>query len=179
MIAYSPELQADLRDSTLILDTNVFSAAASSKPLLDLLASLRNQYGATYCTIPSVLHEVVVGSTSIEVYNERLQFVKGLVDRTLPAHTYIEKHPDFAVVMAKLNATNKSYVDYQLALSAYNYRASAQMYVMTTDQKALPSFFERVHLLTVEVGPKKVVNNFGISRFVEDKYIKAVQGLIA
>lgn len=170
MILYQPKLPQDLNKATLFLDTNVFSVAARSKSFLDFLIYLKSESGCAYTTIPSVLFEVTNGSSTLEVYNERAKFLDSLVESINPV-SFINRIAEFSVIMAKLNANNKSYTDFLLASCLYHYR-HANVYLMTTDLKALPSFFERTHLVTAEENSGEV-KNFGIYTFDEQAYVKA------
>lgn len=83
---------------------------------------------------------------------------------------------DFSVVMAKINAANKSYTDFLLASCLYQYR-HVKVYLLTSDLKALPNFFTRVHIITTTEDKSGEVKNFALYRFDEDAYTKAAASI--
>ena len=178
MTLYPPQLLRDLADSTLFLDTNVFSIGSRSVGLLDLLTKLRNDAGCDFTSIPSVLFELVRGSNSIEAYNESVDFFNDLVSYTNPL-TFIDKLSDFSIVMAKVNASNKSYTDFLLAACLYQYRNSGKVFLLTSDLKALPSFYDREYLITTDEDKSKEVRNLGIYKFNTENYVKTAQQVIS
>lgn len=175
MILYQAQLLQDLKLATLFLDTNVFSIAARSKAFSDFLENLQNETECVYTTIPSVVFEVTNGSSTLEVYNERANLIKALVDYVNPM-TFMDKITNFTVVMSKINASNKSYTDFLLSSCLYQYR-HANVYLMTTDLRALPSFFERVHIVTAEENSGDI-KNFALFKFNQLAYAKAANKII-
>lgn len=177
MTLYPPQLLHDLEGATLFLDTNVFSIGIRSRGLIELLAALRNQANCAFTTIPSVLFEFVRGSNSVEVYNENIEFFNSLVSYVNPA-SFLNNISDFSIVMAKVNAKNKSYTDFLLAACLYNYRRSGKVYLLTTDINAFPSFFERTDIVTVTEDKSAEIRNFGIFKFNTDSYVQAVEQVL-
>lgn len=175
MILSPPHFLQDLNKSTIFLDTNVFSVASRNKDLLELLVDLKNEADCALTTIPSVLFEVTNGSNNLEIYNERAEFVISLVTMVNPMQ-FINNLSDFSVIMAKINAANKSYTDFLLAACLYNYR-HAKVHLLTSDLRALPSFFQREHIITVEEKSGDV-KNFGLYTFDEAAYTKAATNII-
>lgn len=175
MTLYPPQLLQDLNQSTLFLDTNVFSIATRSKDFLEFLVDLKNEAGCSLTTIPSVVFEVTNGSSTLEIYNERAEFITSLVDYINPM-SFLDKIADFSVVMAKINANNKSYTDFLLASCLYQYR-HANVYLMTTDLRALPPFFERAQIVTTEEASGDI-KNFAMYKFNEAAYTKAATNII-
>lgn len=172
-----PELTSDLQGSTLFLDTNVFSGCIRSSGLLNLLSELSSKYDCSTVSIPSVLFEFVRGSNSLEIYNQNVEFYNSIVDYTNPMK-FLDQLGEFAAVMAKLNKSNKSYTDFLLAACLYQYRSHQKTYLMTTDLRAFPSFFERVHLITTEEDGSGEVRNYGIIKFNTDKYVASASSII-
>lgn len=158
----------------MFLDTNVFSIAPRSKDFAEFIVELKNEAECAYATIPSVVFEVTNGSSTLDIYNERSTYINSTVDNVL-ATDFIDKVPDFCVLMAKINASNKSYTDFLLAACLYKYK-HIKAYLMTTDLKALPSFFDRVSIITIEQNSGDVIN-FGLYSFNETKYVKALQSV--
>lgn len=93
MILCPPQLLQDLDTSTIFLDTNVFSIAARSKDFLRLLVSLKNEANCALTTISSVVFEVTNGSSSLEIYNQRADFITGLVNAINPMK-FLDNIPD-------------------------------------------------------------------------------------
>lgn len=163
-ILHHPQFLQELDKSTVFLDTNVFSTASRNQDFLGLLVDLKNEADCALTTIPSVLFEVTNGSTTLEVYNERTEFVTSLVDAINPMK-FMNDLSDFSVIMSKINAANKSYTDFLLAACLYNYR-HAKVYLITSDLRALPVFFPRKHIITVEERSGNV-KDFGVYIFDE------------
>lgn len=162
------------QNHTLLLDTNVFSTAAKSDELRSFIIWLIEQTGCTYTTIESVVFEVLNGSTDEATYRQRQEHIKTITSSLLPIN-FLDKIPDFNFLMSKLNANNKSFVDFQLAAALYKYRTSP-IYLMTSDQKALPSFYTRDFVITTEHNSGHIVN-FGMFRLDEVKYELALKGI--
>jgi hypothetical protein len=175
MTLYPSQLLQDLNQATIFLDTNVFSVATKSKDFLDLLVDLKNDASCALTTIPSVVFEVTNGSSTLEIYNERTEFISSLVDAINPMK-FIDNIADFSVVMAKINANNKSYTDFLLSSCLYQYR-HVKVSLLTTDLRALPPFFERAHIITTEETSGDV-KNFGLYRFDEVAYTKAAANIL-
>lgn len=175
MTLYHPELFQRLHSYTLFLDTNVFSAASRSKDFAHFLLELKGSASCAYATIPSVVFEVTQGSSTLDIYNERAQYVKATVDSVVPT-SFIDKIQDFCVLMAKVNGGNKSFTDFLLAACLYHYRHS-DVYLMTTDQKMFPNFFDRDFVITAEQDSGAIMN-FGLHRLNETKYVKALQAIL-
>ena len=175
MTLYHPELFRQLHNSTVLLDTNVFSVASRSRDLAEFVAMLKNDTQCAYATIPSVVFEVTNGSSTLEVYNQRVEYIKTLVDAVLPTN-FIDKIVDFNVLMAKINGGNKSFTDFQLAACLYQYRHT-NIYLMTTDLKAFPSFFDRNFLITTEQDSGDVIN-FGLYSLNQANYNKAIEKVL-
>lgn len=175
MILYPPQTLPTLKDSTIFLDTNVFSVGTRCEPLIEFLVALKRDSQCALTTIPSVVFEFTNGSSELKIFNERREFISAIVDSINPAK-YINDIDDFSVVMAKVNAQNKSYTDFLLAASLYHYR-HAKVYFLTTDLKALPSFFDREFVITVEEKSNEI-RNFGLYSFNEAHYIKSAQSVI-
>ena len=172
MTLHHLELSKLLYNSTILLDTNVFSVAAKSNDFASFLTELKNDANCSYATIPSVVFEVTNGSSTLEVYNQRAEYINFLVDTVLPMK-FLDKIMDFTVLMAKINANNKSFTDFQLAACLYQYKHTP-IYLMTTDLRALPAFFDRKFIVTAEENSNDV-KNFGIYSFNEENYIKALK----
>lgn len=175
MTLYPSDLFTRLTKSTLLLDTNVFSVASRSEDFSGFLTELKNKSDSAYATIPNVVFEVTLGSSTIEVYNQRADLIKLIVDSVLPVD-FIDKIPEFNVIMAKLNASNRSFTDFQLAACLYKFKHS-DIRLMTTDLKAFPPFFEREFLVTTEQNSGDVVN-FGIFKLNEASYLKAINATL-
>lgn len=175
MTLYPSQLLQQLDRATIFLDTNVFSTATRSKTFVDLLVDLKNEASCALTTIPSVVFEVNNGSSTLEIYNERAEFIASLVDAINPM-TFIDKISDFSVVMAKINANNKSYTDFLLAACLYQYR-HAKVFLMTSDLRALPSFYERTHIVTTEE-TNGGIKNFALYKFNETAYVNAAANII-
>lgn len=174
MPLHHPDLFAKLHNHTLFLDTNVFSTATRSKDFADFLVELKNEAACAFATIPSVVFEVTNGSSTLAIYNERAEYINLITDSVVPTN-FIDRIQDFSVLMAKLNAGNKSYTDFLLAACLYQWR-HMETYLITTDLKAFPSFFDRDFLITVEQDSGDVIN-FGLYRLNEDKYVRALGAL--
>jgi hypothetical protein len=173
MALHHPDLFTQLSNSTVFLDTNVFSTASKSKDFAEFIVELKNEATCAYATIPSVVFEVTNGSSNLGVYNERSSYINSTVDNVLQT-SFIDRIPDFCVLMAKINGGNKSYTDFLLAACLYQYKHS-KVYLMTTDLKAFPAFFERESIITTEQNSGDVIN-FGIYSFNETSYVKALKG---
>jgi hypothetical protein len=78
--------------------------------------------------------------------------------------------------MAKINGQNKSYTDFLLAACLYHYRHT-KIALLTTDMKALPSFYPRSHVITVELDKSKEIKNLGIYGFDSEGYAQAAKKL--
>ena len=177
MTVYPPQIQQDLSNATVFLDTNVFGSATRSESFFNFLVDLKENSSCSYSTIPSVLFEVVNGSSTLEIYNQRADFLRSLVD-TIDPVKFIDRIEEFSVVMAKLNAQNKAYTDFLLACCLYNYRKSGNVYLLTSDLKALPSFFKRTHIIATEES-KGDIRNFGVYSLNLSAYLKAASSLLA
>ena len=171
MTIYPPRILQELKDFHLFLDTNVFIYASKNKDFFDFLISLKVDGNCTFTTIPSVLFEFTQGANTTQIYNERTDFVTSLVDAINPV-AFINTIQDFYIIMAKLNARNKSYTDFLLAACIYHYSHSP-VALMTTDLKAFPAFFPRTHLITTE--HRHDVINFGIYQFDTGGYANAAE----
>jgi|GEM_PF-6918014 len=171
---YSKDLFTQLaeQNATILLDTNVFSTAARSIDFSTFLSELKAKTGVSFATVQAVLFETTQGSSTIEIYNQRAGFVSLFIDTMLPTQ-FIEKIPDFSVFMAKVNALNKSFTDFQLAACLYYYRHT-NIYFLSSDQKALPTFFDRPYIMTA-VQNKGGLVNFGVYTFNEANYAKALK----
>lgn len=176
MTLYSDQLLSDLRESTLFLDTNVFSVLSRSTGFVQLMDQL-SRMDCIFTSIPSVLFEYVRGSNSVKVYNECVEFYNSIVSYTNPMK-FMDDIPDFCIAMAKLNSGNKSYTDFLLAACLYNYRNSGRVYLLTTDINAFPSFFDRVHIVTTEEDKSRDLRTFGVFKFNTDNYAKAAKTII-
>ncbi|HMH69811.1 MAG TPA: hypothetical protein VK502_00260 [Candidatus Saccharimonadales bacterium] len=174
-ILYPQQALHDLKDSTIFLDTNVFSIGARCQPLIDMLVTLKADHGCSLTTIPSVLFEFTNGSSDLQIFNQRRELMSAIVDSVNPAR-YINNIDDFSVVMAKINGQNRSYTDFLLAAALYSYR-HAKVYLLTTDLRALPKFFDRVSIIMAEEKSGDV-KNFGIYSFNEESYLKAARSII-
>lgn len=177
MLLQSSNLAKELKHASIFVDTNVLVVCSRSTELRSLISSLRNHSGCSFESIPSVLFEFVRGSNSLKVYNENADFYNDIVMRTHPTKLF-ENTPDFSVVMAKVNSQNKSYTDFLLAAALYHYRNSGDVYLLTTDTRAFPSFFEMPHLITVCEDKSGEIRNFGFIKFSENAYAKAAQAII-
>lgn len=175
MILYPPQLLQDLNRATLFLDTNVFSAAARNEEFLNLLVDLKNEAECALTTIPSVVFEVTNGSSTLEIYNERADFVSIIVGAVDPLH-FLNTITDFSVVMAKINASNKAYTDFLLAACLYHYK-HVKAFLVTKDLRALPTFFDRTHIITLDEKSGDV-KNFGVYKFNEESYTKAASSIL-
>ena len=91
------------------------------------------------------MFEFTNGSNSVTKYNERIEFIKSLVNVIDPL-TFLNKISDFYVVMAKINDQNKAFTDFQLAACLYHYRHT-NIALLTADLKAFPEFYPRTHIL--------------------------------
>ena len=176
MLLHPPQLISDLVNSTLFLDTNVFVVGSRSEELLELLAKLRNDARCDFTSIPSVLFEFVRGSQTISDYNENVEFYNEIVSHTQPEKIFSDA--DFSVVMAKVNAKNKSYTDFLLAAALYSYRNSGNVYLLSTDIKMFPEFFDMTHLITVCEDRSHEIRNFGVFKFNSTNYAKAAKNII-
>jgi len=171
MTIYHPELFKQLLESTILLDTNVFSTAARSLDLASFLVLLRKESNCVFATIPSVIFESTNGSSSLATYNERLKYINNTVDAVIPTN-FIDDIQDFQVLMAKLNGGNKAYTDFLLAACLYKYRHT-NIQLLTADIKAFPPFFDRLSIITTEQNSGHVVN-FGLYHLNESSYTKAL-----
>lgn len=162
------------KNHILLLDTNVFSTAAKSDELQAFIIKLTNETGCAYTTTESVVFEALNGSTDEATYKKRQKQIKTIISSLLPIN-FLDKTPDFNFLMSKLNANNKSFVDFQLAAALYKYRTSS-IYLLTSDQKALPNFYTRDFVITTEHNSGHIVN-FGMFRFDEAKYELALKGV--
>lgn len=177
MLLQSPDLDKKLLRASIFIDTNVLVVCSRSSELRELISTLRNNSNCSFENIPSVLFEFVRGSNSLQAYNENADFYNEIVTRTHPTKLF-EDTPDFAVVMAKINSQNKSYTDFLLAAALYHYRNSGDVYLLTTDTRAFPSFFEMPYLVTVCEDKSGEIRNFGFIRFNEAAYAKAAKSII-
>lgn len=166
---YPPHIHHELKDFHVFLDTNVFIYAAKNESFFDFLASLKSDAHCGFATIPSVIFEFTNGANTMSQYNERVAFIKSIVDRIDPM-AYLNKISDFYVVMSKVNEQNKAYTDFQLAACLYNYKHT-KVGLLTADLKAFPAFYPRTHILAVE--HKKEIKNFGVFQFDEKGYGEA------
>lgn len=169
MLLQQPQLATSLKDSFVFLDTNVFSIGSRSSSLLEFLTDLNNNKICTFVSIPSVFFELVRGSNSLSVYNENANFYREIVSSTHPTKTF-EDQPEFSIVMAKTNASNKSYTDFLLAAALYNYRNSGKVFLLTTDIHAFPEFFEVHSIITATEDKSNEVRNLAFITFNLDKY---------
>lgn len=175
MTIYPPSIHQELKDFHIFLDTNVFIYAAKNEDFFNFLVELKDKTNCSYNTIPSVLFEFTNGADTLTKYNERIDFVKSLVDTVLPM-AFLQKIPDFYVVMAKINAQNKAYTDFQLAACLYNYRHT-KVALFTADLRALPAFYPRTHIITIE--HEKEVKSFGFYQFDSSGYVQAVTSALS
>jgi predicted nucleic acid-binding protein len=167
---YSPTITSDLKSHTLFLDTNVFIFASKNKSFFDFLVELKNKGDCAFATIQPVIFEYTRGIESAKAYNERIEFVNSVVDWVNPMK-FLEDIEDFHVLMAKVNSGNKSYTDFLLAACLYQY-GNRNTALLTADLKALPSFYERSHIITVEHGNE--LKNFGVYRMEMSGYFAAL-----
>lgn len=177
MLLQSSDLNKELSRSSIFVDTNVLVVCSRSTELRNFVSSLRNESNCSFESIPSVLFEFVRGSNSLQAYNENTDFYNEIVSRTHPTKIF-ENTPDFSVVMAKVNSQNKSYTDFLLAAALYHYKNSGDVYLLTTDTRAFPSFFEMPHLITVCEDKSGEIRNFGFIKFNETSYAKAAKSII-
>lgn len=174
MTIYPPDIQRQLKDYHLFLDTNVFIYAAKNKSFFDFLTGLNNAANCSFTTIPSVLFEFTSGSDTAQKYAERTDFLTSLVDSINPV-SFINSIPDFYTVMAKVNSKNKSYTDFLLAACLYQFRRS-KVALLTTDLKAFPPFFPLTQLISVSHTNEVV--NFGIFQFNSAGYAEAAKKIL-
>lgn len=167
---YSPTITQDLKNYTLFLDTNVFIFASKNKSFFDFLVGLKNDGDCSFATIQPVIFEFTRGVASKEAYNERVAFVNSIVDWVNPMR-FLEDIQDFHVLMAKVNSSNKSYTDFLLAACLYQFGAQKTA-LLTADLKALPSFYARSHIITVE--HRDELKNFGVYRMEMSGYFAAL-----
>lgn len=177
MLIKSSELTDKLRGAYIFLDTNVFVTGGRSKEFVTYINQLRLEARCSFVSIASVLFEFTRGANSIEVYNQNLLFYQDIVEHIHPTQPF-EKNSEFSVVMSRANAGNKSYTDFLLAAALYHYRKSGSVYLLTTDVRAFPSFFEMHHLITVSEDKSGEIRNFGFIAFNENTYAKAAQSII-
>lgn len=174
MTVYPPQLLQELDSHHVFLDTGAFIYAAKNQSFFELVTSLKDKAHCGLATIPSVLFEFTRSPQTLEEYNERVAFVKTIIDRIDPMH-FLEKIPDFYAVMAKLNGGNKAYTDFLLAACLYNYRHSKTA-LLTTDLQAYPDFFPRTHIIAVE--QKSEIRNFGVYQFDPTGYAVAASKVL-
>lgn len=174
MTLHHPKLFQQINThTTIVLDTNVFSVASHSKDFAEFLVELRSNTKCAYTTIPPVVFEVTNGSSNLEIYNQRAEYINTTVDSIIPIN-FLDKIIEFSFMMAKLNSTNNAYTDYQLAALLYQYR-HVDIYLMTADLKALPSFFYDREFIITATANKGDVKNFGLFKFNETNYVKAMK----
>lgn len=176
MTLYPPLILSELRDHHIFLDTGVFITASKSKSFVELLVKLRKESNCSFTTIESVVFEFTNGSDSIDIYNARLELLNSLIDSITPVG-FLRSISDFYVVMAKVNAQNKAYTDFLLAACLYNFQ-HAPTALISTDLKALPSFFPRDFIITVEQDSTSAIRNLGVYSFDTKGYTKAAQKVL-
>jgi predicted nucleic acid-binding protein len=174
MTIYPPDIQQQLNQYHIFLDTNVFIYASKNESFFNFLADLNNNAGCSFTTIPSVLFEFTRGADTARKYTERTDFLISLVDAINPM-SFINSIPDFYTVMAKVNAGNKSYTDFLLAACLYQYRR-AKTALLTTDIKAFPPFYPRAAIISVE--HTNDIINFGVFEFDGDGYAAAARSIL-
>lgn len=175
---FHPNLFSTLEQTqaTIIVDTNVFSTMQRSKSFIEFLEAMKQKTGCAYATIETVLFETTISSSSREVYEKRTDITQTLLDAILPTN-FISKTKDFNILMAKLNASNTSFTDFQLAACLYQHRNS-RCYLLTSDQQALPTFFDREFVITAQQDGGRLVN-FGFFRFNNKSYVKAAESVLS
>ena len=177
MLIKSPGLTEKLRGAYIFLDTNVFAIGSRSTELVELINELHDEASCSFVSIASVLFEFTRGANSFTTYNENVSFYQKIIERIHPTSSF-ENNPEFTVVMSKTNASNKSYTDFLLAAALYHYRDSGDTYLLTTDTRAFPSFFEMPYLITICEDKSGEIRNLGFIRFNENSYAKAAQSII-
>lgn len=154
-LQHTPTLVADLSGKYLLLDSTVLINASKSDNFLDLISAISEK--CSLITIPSVVYEFTRNSNSIEGYNERQDFIKGLgIDVYSRVEEVLEKEQVFKIAYAKAFAVRKekgpSYTDALLCTLAYKFRNNG-MLLMTANHRDIPqNMFDRTELITIDIG---------------------------
>lgn len=174
-------LSTKLKNSNLLIDTNILIAAINFPDYLKLLFDIKNA-GCEFCTVPAVYFEFIRGSDCIDVLNKRINFVKQLQISVYPIEKhFFEKNLDDwkeGIVVLQKILKGADYADFQLGLFLYKFRnSSSENYVLTENCNHFPlSIFSRKFLITFDTD--KEIRNHAIYEMSNDKLNKAAEDIL-
>lgn len=163
-IVIPQELFPTLKNSYLLLDTNVFIDAFHNPSEFGRLLNGLKDNGVTLVTIDIVLIEFVRGSSEPKKLEEKKDYLDKLIDAILPVDKIIIDHTIDLLKRYKIEAKDVSIVD--LLLGGMLVKYSGRMFLMTKDIKDFPTNIYSLETYLNIVG-RKAIHNYGIYRFLK------------
>jgi hypothetical protein len=170
-------LNAELKDSTLLIDTNILITALFFPEYLKFFTELSNN-GCGFVTVDSVYFEFIRGSDCLETLNFRIRFFKELKISIYPIEKELDKLQDGIVVLQKV-LKGADYTDFKLCLCLYKFRNSTldKYYVLTENHKHFPiDILNRKYLITLD--NDKEIRNHAFYEISNEKIEKAAIGIL-
>lgn len=163
-IVIPQEFFPTLKNSYLLLDTNVFIDAFHNPSEFGEFFNELKDNGVTLVTIDTVLIEFTKGSSEPKKLEEKKEYLEKLIDAVLPVDKIVVNHTIELLKRYKIEAKDISIAD--LLLGGMIVKYSGKMFLMTKDIKDFPTniYSLETHLNIVR---RKSIHNYGIYRFLK------------
>ena len=153
-----------LKNSYLLLDTNVFIDAFHNPNEFGKYFNNLKENGVTLVTIDAVLIEFTKGSTEIKKLQEKNEYFNNVVDAILPIDKSAVNNTYELLKRYKIEAKDISIVDLLLGGMLVKYKG--KILLMTKDIKDFPTNIYELKTF-LNIVRSKSIHNFGIFSFTK------------
>ena len=169
------DLFSELREKYLLLDTCCLIHATKQPELVGKFIKELGDKGCTLVVTPAVKLEFLRGADSFDAIRAREKYFAFLKTVVYPIEKYLDKIPEFSVVIQKASGGNTIELsDYLLVASLVIH---PEMYLLTENHRHMPmAILDRISVITWD--NDKDIKNLGLYKLNGDKYESAVSDIL-